>query len=160
MLFNSKLEQSCNINLRLEYDKRINMEPEYSEAHEICLSCSILMFGFGTIVSILGSVFLSASETSEVGLFCLGTGAGAMLLTTVFCCHVKRGRSRQLKYLANGSSFITKLDRIETRLSQQSNVSFSINPPVSDRAKFSVADRVMVQFILFIVTEDFYNFYF
>ena len=119
----------------------------YSQAHGLCTMCSGMMFVFGTFLSVSGFVVLSDPQNLVVGLLCLGMGAATFLLATCFCCHVKRERSRQFKYLANGSSLITKLDRIETRLAQQSNVSFPINPPV--------AHRVVVQFILFIVTEDF-----
>ena len=102
---------------------------------------------FGTFLSVSGFVVLSDPQNLVVGLLCLGMGAVTFLLATCFCCHVRRERSRQLKYLANSSSMAQQLDRIETRLAQQSNVSFPITPPVPD--------RVGVQFILFIVIEDF-----
>ena len=122
----------------------------YSPFTPLCTMCSLMMFVSGTFISIPGIIFLSNPNTPGNlvgGLFTLGLGATGILLGTCCCCFVRKERSRQLKYVENSSSVAQKLDRIEARLAQQSNVSFPINPPVPD--------MVAVQFISFCVTEDF-----
>ena len=114
------------------------MYPKYqnvqgSAGESLCTMCSLMMFIFGTFLSITSFVLLSVPENLFVGLFTFGIGGTSLLLATCFCCYVRKERSRQLKYITNNSSMAQQINRIEMRLDQHATNTVAQNYPVGDR---------------------------
>ena len=120
------------------YPKYQNVQHSVGSAGEsLCTMCSLMMFIFGTFLSITSFVLLSNPKNLVVGLFTFGIGATSLLLASCFFCYVRKERSRQLKYITNNSSMAEQINRIEMRLDQHATT-VAQNYPVVDREDYQV----------------------